>query len=300
MSENQLRGVLPVFQTPFHSDESIDFETLGREIAWLFDQGADGIVMAMVSETLRLSTEERRQVADTACRSAQGRGTSVISVGAESTKVAEDLARHAESVGATAVMAIPPISVALSDAELRTYYARLIRALKIPVIIQDASGYVGRPMHIAFQAELMHEFGPNRVFYKPEAPPLVERFAELRNVTDGQAAIFEGSGGAALLETFPLGAAGTMPGADLLIAIVPLWRALQCGDHQRAASIHAALTKLLSFQQSLDAYLAVEKHLLMRQGIFSNDVVRGPVAFHLTTEKRRAVDAAFDDLLAAL
>lgn len=56
----ELRGVLPVFQTPYHPDETIDHATLEREIAWLHDCGAHGIVMAMVSETLRLSSEERR------------------------------------------------------------------------------------------------------------------------------------------------------------------------------------------------------------------------------------------------
>ena len=53
----EIYGVLPVFQTPFHTDESIDFATLDREIDWLFENGANGIVMAMVSETLRLSTD---------------------------------------------------------------------------------------------------------------------------------------------------------------------------------------------------------------------------------------------------
>ena len=51
----ELRGVLPVFQTPYHSNETIDFATLEREIAWLHDCGAHGIVMAMVSETLGLA-----------------------------------------------------------------------------------------------------------------------------------------------------------------------------------------------------------------------------------------------------
>ena len=60
----KLSGVLPVFQTPYHEDESIDADTLAREIAWLYDCGADGIVMAMVSEILRLSSEERRELAE--------------------------------------------------------------------------------------------------------------------------------------------------------------------------------------------------------------------------------------------
>ncbi|MBI4582018.1 MAG: dihydrodipicolinate synthase family protein, partial [Planctomycetes bacterium] len=55
-NRSSLAGVLPVFQTPYHDDESIDFATLEREIGWLYDRGADGIVMAMVSEVLRLSS----------------------------------------------------------------------------------------------------------------------------------------------------------------------------------------------------------------------------------------------------
>ena len=130
-SPRSLRGVLPVFQTPYFPDETIDFETLEREIAWLFDSGADGIVMAMVSETLRLSSQEREQLAAAACRFAAPRGVVIVSVGAESSKVAEHYARHAESVGADAVMAIPPVSVVLEEAELAGYYRRIIRSIEI-------------------------------------------------------------------------------------------------------------------------------------------------------------------------
>src|SRR4051794_12776624 len=120
-----IHGVLPVFQTPYHDDESIDVETLAREIDWLFDSGADGIVMAMVSEVLRLSEGERLYLASAACQLAKGRGPVVISVGAESSIVAESFAKHAESAGASAVMAIPPVSIAIGEADLQNYYERI-------------------------------------------------------------------------------------------------------------------------------------------------------------------------------
>ena len=63
-----LAGVFPVFQTPFRDDDTIDVDVLEREISWLYDNGAQGIVMAMVSEILRLDTTERRQLAELACR----------------------------------------------------------------------------------------------------------------------------------------------------------------------------------------------------------------------------------------
>ena len=81
-------GVFPVFQTPFLEDESIDFETLDKEISWLYDNGVQGIVMAMVSEVLRLSSEERDSLTSNACRLGSKRGLVIISVGAESSHTA--------------------------------------------------------------------------------------------------------------------------------------------------------------------------------------------------------------------
>lgn len=291
--------ILPVFQTPFHENESVDFDTLARELHWLLDESADGVVMAMVSETLRLASDERDALCEFVCRTVGRHGVTVISVGAESSCVAERHARHAERCGATMLMAIPPLAVALDEEGIAAYYRRLVRAVEIPVIVQDASGYVGRPMSIELQVRLMTEFGPGRVQFKPEAPPLAERLGELRAVSRHEARCFEGSGGVALLETFPHGLAGTMPGADLIRAIVPLWRALQNGDELVARRIHAPLAKLIGLQKTLDAYLAVEKHLLVRQGIFRNSVVRGPVGWRMTDEVRAEVDRLFDELIAA-
>ncbi|MBU6179267.1 MAG: dihydrodipicolinate synthase family protein [Verrucomicrobia bacterium] len=299
-SAASLAGVLPVFQTPYLADETIDFETLGREIDWLFDQGSDGIVMAMVSEVLRLSDRERGQLAKEACALAGGRGSVVISVGAESSRQAEAHARHAEDCGASALMAIPPVSIAVAEGELLSYYRRLLEVVAIPVIVQDASGYVGRPMSIPFQAGLLDEFGPDRVLFKPEASPIGPRLSALRDATNGQARVFEGTGGIALVDSYRRGVRGTMPGADLITAIVPLWRALVAGDLAAAARIHEPLSALISLQTSLDAFLAVEKHLLCRQGVFRNEIVRGPRGFILDEETRREVDRLFDRITEAV
>ena len=256
--------------------------------------------MAMVSEVLRLSSAEREELAKAACRFGNSRGVVIISVGAESSKVAENYATHAETVGADAVMAIPPVSVILGEAELAAYYSRIIQSVNIPVIVQDASGYVGRPMSIAMQAQLLDEFGPERVMFKPEASPIVPRLIELLNATAGRARVFEGTGGIALLESHPHGVVGTMPGADLIRALVALWRALEAGDAAKAQRIHEPLAALISLQTSLDAFLAVEKHLLLRQGIFKNTLVRGPVGFRLNEETRCEVDPLFERLMEAI
>ena len=289
-----LAGVLPVFQTPYRDDESIDEQTLEREIGWLYDCGADGIVMAMVSEVLRLDGDERRKLAELACRFGTSRGSVVISVGAESAKVAEAYTKHAEGCGAAAVMAIPPVSVAVGEDELLRYYERIIRATEIPVVVQDASGYVGRPMSIPMQAKLLQAFGAERVLFKPEATPIGPRLSALRDATGGKARIFEGTGGIALVDSHRRGVVGTMPGADLIKAIVAIWRALEAKDERRVYELSLPLSSLVAVQNSLDAFLAIEKYLLVKQGVFTNTRVRGPVGYTLDDETRREVDRLFD------
>ena len=299
-ASESLAGVLPVFQTPYLETERIDFDTLGREIEWLFSRGANGIVMAMVSEILRLSTAERMELAQRACEFAQGKGVSIISVGAESTVSAVELAVHAEQCGATAVMAIPPVSIGVDRDELVKYYRRIIEAVSLPVIVQDASGYVGKPMPIPTQAALLEEFGPERILYKPEATPLGPNLSALRDATGGKARVFEGSGGITLVDSFRRGVVGTMPGADLIDGLVALWRALQSGEDKKIYPISLPLSALVALQTGLDGFLSVEKYLLKKQGIFKNTIVRGPVGFQLDEETRLEVDRLFDLLMQAV
>jgi len=299
MNSTNLHGVLPVVQTPYFDDERIDYDTLAREIDWLYEQGVDGLVVAMVSEVLRLTEQERRQMAEFVCRASGTRGPVVISVGSESTFASCELARHAESVGAGAVMAIPPLSVAVGEEQLRIYYERIIESISIPVIVQDASGYVGKPMSIEFQARLCRDYG-SRVQFKPEAEPIGPRLSELRQATDGAARIFEGSGGNVLVDSYRRGIVGTMPGADLIDAIIALWRALETNNTAAIERIDGALRPLLALQKSLDSYLAVEKYLLTRRGIFHNTRVRGPVAYVLDERTQREVERHFQALQATL
>lgn len=293
-----IQGVLPVFQTPFHDDESIDFETLSTQINWLYEQGVHGLVMALASELFRLSTDEREQLAEFVCGKGRDRGVVVVSVGSESHHTTRRLAKQAEDAGADAVMAIPPLSVAVNDKELLEYYERILAAVAIPVIVQDASGYVGRPMSIDMQAGLCGRFS-DRVMFKPEAIPIGPRLTQLNEATGGAASIFEGSGGIALVESHQRGITGTMPGADLIKAIVPMWRALESGDQERARRISLPLAALVSMEKSLDAFLAVEKYLLVKQGVFTNTIVRGPVGYHLDEGTRHEVDHLFDMLMDA-
>jgi dihydrodipicolinate synthase/N-acetylneuraminate lyase len=295
----ELGGVLPVFQTPFTDDGEVDRATLEKEFDWLFANGADGVVFAMVSEVLRLSSEERDDLAALTCRLGRDRGACVISVGAESARTAVRHARHAQDAGAHAVMATPPMLQALGDDQLMGYFTTIAASVGIPLIVQDASGYVGLPLSLGLQARLHAELG-DRVLYKPEAPPIGLRLTRLLEATGGRARVFEGTGGLHLIDSFRRGAIGTMPAADLIWALSALWRALRDGDDARAYRVAGPLAQIIALQTSLDSYIAVEKHLLVRQGIFRSAAVRGPAGDVLDAQGREEADRLMDLLRAVV
>ena len=296
----KLAGVFNVLQTPLTETDDIDEPVFAREIEWLLKCGIDGAVLAMVSEVLRFSAEDRRKQWQLVLKLINGRIPVIASVGAESTYIATSLAKWAEIDGAAAVMATPPSAFATLSNEIRDYYVAIIESVKTPVIVQDASNYLGQPLDISLYVDLIDKYGAERVQFKPEAKPVKERLELLRDVSGGRALVFEGQGGVDLLDTFPIGIVGTMPGAEVPWALVALFKALKEDDWDRARSIHAPLAKLISYQKTLDAYVAVEKYLLVKQGIFTSTRQRGPVGFILTDEMKVEIDVAFDQLKAAV
>ena len=296
----QLAGVFNVISTPIDNSDEIDQKTLKKEIDWLIKCGSNGAVLAMVSEVLRFSASERRKQWQLSLEYLSDRIPLVVSVGAESSAIAVGLAKDAQKDGATAVMATPPSAFVASADEVKSYYQRIIEAVDITVIVQDASNYLGAPIELDTYVELIDKYGDERVQFKPEAKPVKERLETLNKISDNRARVFEGQGGIDLLDTHPLGVKGTMPGAEVPWAIVGLWNALEKKDLSTAQAIHTPLAKLISYQTTLDAYVAVEKYLLVKQGVFSNTNQRGPVGFKLDEQTKNKIDLAYSELAAAI
>lgn len=297
-----LHGVLPVLHTPFTDAGAIDPVVLEREIDWALEVGADGVVVAMVSEVLRLGYHGRRELASLVCQAVRGRGFTVISVGAESTAEAVEFAQHAEGLGASAVMAIPPVATALDSKTTREYFHAIANSISIPLVVQDASNYVGAVIDLSVYLSLLEQFGPDRILFKPEASPLGPNLSKLRDATNGKARIFEGSGGINLVDCYRRGIVGTMPGTDLLDGIVALWNALAAGDEDRTYQLSFPICGLVSLQlqAGLDGFLAIEKYLLKKRGLFNNTLQRQPVGWQLDPETQAEVDRLFARLQAVV
>jgi len=296
MSANKLlAGVLPIVHTPFTDEDAIDEASLRRQLDWAFDTGADGCGTGMVSEVLRLTMLERTRLAHLIPEIVNGRGPAFASVGAESTAQAVIYAREAESAGNDALMAIPPTLTGLEERALVNYFTALAEATNLPVIVQDASAYVGQAIPVDVHVKLLNQFGPEKILFKPEAAPLGPNLSALRDATDGQAKIFEGSGGILLIDSFRRGITGTMPGMDLLDGIIEIWRALQNDDEERAYEVyyHICALTALQMQAGLDGFLAIEKHLMVKRGLFKRANRRRPYKWEMDEETQVEIDRLF-------
>ncbi|AMV27850.1 L-2-keto-3-deoxyarabonate dehydratase [Gemmata sp. SH-PL17] len=298
----KLHGVLAIAHTPFNDKDEIDDLVFKREVEWAFGVGATGIGTGMVSETMRLTDHERVSLANMLVGFAEGRGPVFVAVGAESTKQSLAHAKVAEREGCDAVMAVPPLTSKLSEAQLLDHFRALADGVGIPVIVQDASGYVGQSIPISMCVKLLEQYGPEKILFKPEAAPNGPTLSALRDATSGKATIFEGSGGIFLVDSYRRGIAGTMPGMDLLDGIVAVWKALQRGDDATAYRLSFPIGAIvaLQLQAGLDGFLAIEKYLMHKRGLFPNTRRRGPYGWELDAETAAEVDRLFALLQDAL
>ncbi len=298
MAIAKLTGVLPIIQTPFDGQLQIDWETLRQEVDWAFAAGINGFGTGMVSEVRTLSQQERSLYARKLVEFASARGPVFMSVTAENQAESLRLARDAEAARCDAVMAAPPLNENLDADGLFAYFAHLADSVDVPIIVQDASGYMGAAIPHSVYLKLLDKFDTNKIVFKPEAPPNGPCISALRDATNGKAKIFEGSGGIYLIDSMRRGVEGTMPGMEMVDAMVAIWKAVKRGDDETAYRIHLPLGAIvaLQMQAGLDGFLAIEKYLLRRRGVFANENRRDPIRWKIDPETAQEVDRLFDRL----
>ena len=142
-SGKTFRGIFAILLTPFTLRDQLDEEDLEREVNFCKRAGAQGLVWPQLAgEFYVLSEEERRRGAEILIRSAGGSCAVVIGVQAPSKEIAIQFARHAESKGADAVIALPPFlgPVTLETVLSTTERLRLPSAFRFSFKIRVASG----------------------------------------------------------------------------------------------------------------------------------------------------------------
>jgi len=145
MSEPSFHGVLPALITPFTEDGgAIDTQSLAAIVERLIGAGVGGLVPGgSTGEFTTLTHAERRRLTEVTVAAAAGRVPVVAGTGALSTRETVELSRHAQDVGAAAVMIVPPFYDALQWPELLAHYTAVADAIDIPIMYYNLPSATG-------------------------------------------------------------------------------------------------------------------------------------------------------------
>ena len=129
------RGIIDVPVTPFTPDNKVDLDTFARVIEFLLKHNAAALCINLhLAESLNLTLEERKALAQAAVEVAAGRVPVIVHVSTPGTDQAIELARHAEKAGADCVMAIAPYYWKPSQDGLYAHFSAIMQATDLPFI----------------------------------------------------------------------------------------------------------------------------------------------------------------------
>ena len=127
--------------TPFTSEGALDEVAFEKLVDWQIVQGTHGLVpVGTTGESPTLSHEEHDRIVELCVKTAAGRVPVIAGAGSNSTAEAVRLSRHAEAVGADAVLVVCPYYNKPTQDGLKAHFTTVANSVSIPVIIYDIPG----------------------------------------------------------------------------------------------------------------------------------------------------------------
>ncbi|MEK9904859.1 MAG: 4-hydroxy-tetrahydrodipicolinate synthase [Rhodospirillales bacterium] len=131
------KGSLPALITPFKNGE-VDTKAFQEFVEWQIAEGSHGLVpCGTTGESPTLSHEEHKLVVELCIEAAAGRVPVIAGAGSNSTLEAIDLAKHAKSAGADAVLVVAPYYNKPSQEGLFRHFEAINNAVEIPIIVYN-------------------------------------------------------------------------------------------------------------------------------------------------------------------
>lgn len=289
------RGVIPILQTPFFEDGSLDRASMVRQVEYLISAKLTQICYpGFVSEWWKLSESEIVESVATILKASAGRLELIANITPQSTHLAIGQGKLFEKMGCAGVMCLPPFVVPRSAHALTQHLRAVLAAVALPHVLQYSASLTGirlEPTQLkALRTEYPH-FRSIKVDFIPPGPVVSELRAALG---ENEFTYLIGFAGLQLADCLKRGAHGLMGGAGHVVADLAAFEALQEDPHGRGIAAFHELLPMLNFEmQTIDQSIATHKWLLKRLGVFESDHVRQPGP-HLDAAQANELKAHFD------
>jgi 2-dehydro-3-deoxy-D-pentonate aldolase len=272
-------GLMPAMVTPFDERGEVDLKATEAVIERFIEAGVSGISpLGSTGEFSHLTADERKRFIEEVTRIVAGRVPLVVGVGAAGTREAIDLARHAEGVGADAVLVVSPFYWKVGEEGLFRHFAAVAEAVGIPVVIYNLPMLTGIDLSPSLIARIAAECSNatglkdtvteyrHTVSVLHEVKPVRPDFSVLAGWED------------LILPSLLAGADGSIcafanVAPELFVGMV---RSAQDGDLARAAELHRRVLLLLTLGVYSDPPISAIKLAMNRLGLPISSAVRGP------------------------
>jgi dihydrodipicolinate synthase/N-acetylneuraminate lyase len=290
--QKAFHGIFAILQTPFTRGGLMDEEDLAHEADFCVRAGAHGLVWPqLAAEFYLLSDEERMRGADILIRAVAGRRPVVIGVQAPYKNIALHFARHAESRGADAVIAMPPFVGHTDVEDAADYFRSLATSVRLPVFIQNSGSPWGPALSPQFVIQLAKQY-PQLAYIKEEVDPAPHRLGIYAR-SGVMTGIFSGNAGRNLLNELPRGSSGTMPACEFIDVNARVYALAAEGEIKPASDLFMKLLPMINLEETYG--MAFAKLILVRRGIFKTATLREH-GVSLDKDDQREVDLWWERL----
>ena len=242
-----LKGVMQSPVTPLKEDFSPDLATFEKLLDFHVRTGATAISWPHhKGESLNLTIAERKAFAEVAVKVVAGRIPVSIHVSALAVEDSMELARHAQEIGADAIIAITPYFWSPSIEGIYDYFVRLGTSINLPLIAYNSPSYLSGLEFTGDLTRRLIERLPNFIGMK-EASFNSEKFLEISRVALALRPDFAMIAGVEFLApSVPLGGAGSYSSAGAICPnlCIQLYDACVAGESARARELQFKLARL--------------------------------------------------------
>jgi 4-hydroxy-tetrahydrodipicolinate synthase len=262
----RLTGIFPIAQTPFTASGKLDLDSLVEELRFIDRGGVHGFVWPQLASEWDTLTEDERLAGAEALGSAARklRAALVLGVQGPSAAAAMNYAKHAEKVGADAVISLPPAGENDSKA-LLAWYKEIGGSTMLPLFVQAVG-----TMSVETLVE-MYRAVPTLRYVKDEAGQPLQRIGPLREKTGDELKVFTGGHGRTLIDEMIRGFSGSMPAASFADVYAAAWDLWHEGRKKEAVGAFANAALLI---HEIMAYEDGMKYILELRGVFRTHNLR--------------------------
>lgn len=212
-----MQGIIVPIITPFNDDGNLYKKGIEEIIHYLYRKEIEGLwLLGSYGSFPLMSVEERMHFAEIAIPLAHKLGmTCVVNISNPSTKIAVQLTKHAEEIGADGLASVVPFYYASShytENNIITYYEAIINNTKLPLIYYNNEKTTGYSPSIGLIKHLL-EIGVYGLKDQADYATMAERIELLKQIRP-EGVYFSGNT-SICLQGYLLGAQGVVSGTAL-------------------------------------------------------------------------------------